>query len=302
MKIVKQLITKNDCYQLNQKMNVRGLVLHSVGCNQSRASVFVNTWNQPNYEVAVHAVLQADGTVYQCLEWEQVGWHCGGSLNNSHIGIEMTEPDCITYVKGSTFICSNYTEARKQVQGTYNVAVTLFACLCKQFNFDPLKDGVILSHYEAWERGLASGHGDPEHLWRQLDLNYTMDGFRKDVKAAMNICDSKTLYRVRKSWANAASQVGAYSNLDNAKKACDSAGKAYSVFDSNGNVVYPMDNTYRVKVMVNALNIRSGPGTQYKINGCITDSGVYTIVETQGNWMKLKSGMGWICANYVIKI
>lgn len=113
---------------------------------------------------------------------------------------------------------------------------------------------------------------------------------------------SKTLYRVRESWANAASQVGAYSNLDNAKKACDSAGKAYSVFDSNGNVIYPMDNTYRVKVMVDALNIRSGPGTQYKINGCITDSGVYTIVETQGNWGLLKSNTGWVHLGYTVKI
>ena len=116
----------------------------------------------------------------------------------------------------------------------------------------------------------------------------------------------KTLYRVRKTWADSASQVGAYSNIDNAKKACDSAGKAYSVYDSNGKVVYPVANsnaaTYRVKVMVDALNIRSGPGTQYKINGCIRDSGVYTIVETQGNWAKLKSGAGWICMDYVIKI
>ena len=113
---------------------------------------------------------------------------------------------------------------------------------------------------------------------------------------------SKTLYRVRKTWSDSASQVGAYSNLDNAKKACDSAGKAYSVYDSNGNVVYPVASSYKVKVVVDALNIRSGPGIQYKINGCIRDCGVYTIVETQDNWMRLKPGAGWICGDYVIKI
>lgn len=164
MKIIKQLSFKNDCYQMNQKMNVKGLVLHSVGCNQSRASVFVNTWNKPNYEVAVHAVLQADGTVYQCLEWDQVGWHCAGSLNQTHIGVEMTEPDCITYVGGSTFTCSNLSEARAQVKGTYDTAVKLFAKLCKQFKLDPLKDCVILSHYEGGKRSVASKHEDPEHL------------------------------------------------------------------------------------------------------------------------------------------
>ena len=113
---------------------------------------------------------------------------------------------------------------------------------------------------------------------------------------------SKTLYRVRKTWANSASQVGAYADLNNAKKACDNAGKGYYVFDSDGNVVYPVDSTYRIKVMVDALNIRSGPGIQYKINGCIRDCGVYTIVETNGNWGKLKSKAGWICLDYCKKV
>ena len=297
MKIIKQLSIKNDCYQLNQKMNVKGLVLHSVGCSQSRASVFANTWNRPNYEVAVHAVLQADGTVYQCLEWNQIGWHAGGSLNKTHIGVEMTEPDCIRYVGGSTFTCSNLLEARKQVKGTYNTAVQLFAYLCKQFALDPLKDGVILSHYEGGKRGLASNHADPEHLWRQFGLSYTMNGFRRDVKAAMASTTQKTLYRVRKTWANGASQVGAYTNLDNAKKACDKAGRDYSVFDANGNKIYPA-SSYRVKVTTDALNIRSGPGIQYKINGCIRDYGVYTIVETKNGFGKLRSGAGWISLQY----
>lgn len=47
---------------------------------------------------------------------------------------------------------------------------------------------------------------------------------------------TKQLYRVRKSWSDAKSQIGAFSSLDNAKKACKSG---YSVFDANGNVVYP---------------------------------------------------------------
>ena len=34
-------------------------------------------------------------------------------------------------------------------------------------------------------RGIASNHGDPEHLWMRLDMGYTMDTFRKAVKAAM---------------------------------------------------------------------------------------------------------------------
>lgn len=43
----------------------------------------------------------------------------------------------------------------------------------------------IDSHNEGGKKGIASNHGDPEHYWRGLGMKYTMDGFRKDVKAAM---------------------------------------------------------------------------------------------------------------------
>lgn len=57
-------------------------------------------------------------------------------------------------------------------------------------------------------------------------------------------------------------------------------------------------NEFKVKVNVDVLNIRSGVGTSCKIVGQIKDRGVYTIVEKQGSWGKLKSGAGWISLNY----
>lgn len=59
---------------------------------------------------------------------------------------------------------------------------------------------------------------------------------------------------------------------------------------------------YKVKVTGSALNIRSLPSTSSKIVGCIRNYGVYTIVETKGNWGKLKSGAGWICLDYTKRI
>ena len=60
--------------------------------------------------------------------------------------------------------------------------------------------------------------------------------------------------------------------------------------------------SYLVKVTVSALNIRTGPGTNYKAAGCIRDRGTYTIVETRGEWGRLKSGAGWICLSYTKKV
>ena len=50
--------------------------------------------------------------------------------------------------------------------------------------------------------------------------------------------NSSSLYRVRKSWNDAASQIGAYSSLENAK-ACVDKNPGYKVFDASGKQVYP---------------------------------------------------------------
>lgn len=59
---------------------------------------------------------------------------------------------------------------------------------------------------------------------------------------------------------------------------------------------------YKVKVTVNALNIRKGPGTKYGVNGVIRNGGVYTIVQENNGWGKLSSGAGWISLKYTKKV
>ena len=188
MKIVENVLIKNPCYQAGRKIIVKGLMLHSVGCPQPSASVFIKQWNQENYRSAcVHAFIDAnDGMVHQTLPWNYRGWHCGGSGNNTHIGVEMCEPACIRYTAGSNFTCFNLAAAKVVAERTYKAAVELFAMLCEKYGLNPLADSVVISHKEGSIRGIASNHGDPEHLWEQLGMGYTMDGFRKEVAAAMN--------------------------------------------------------------------------------------------------------------------
>jgi hypothetical protein len=35
--------------------------------------------------------------------------------------------------------------------------------LCKEFKLDPMKDGVIIGHFEGFKRGIASNHADPSY-------------------------------------------------------------------------------------------------------------------------------------------
>lgn len=59
------------------------------------------------------------------------------------------------------------------------------------------------------------------------------------------------------------------------------------------------NNTFIVRVIVDALNIRKGAGTNYGIVRTIRDKGAYTIVKTNEDktWGYLKSGEGWISIN-----
>lgn len=75
------------------------------------------------------------------------------------------------------------------------------------------------------------------------------------------------MYRVRKSWSDAKSQIGSYKVLDNAKKKVD-ANAGYKVFDASDNIVYPTatkptptpaaNTFYKVQIDIANLNIRKG--------------------------------------------
>lgn len=182
MEIQESIVTANPCYTAGKKIAVKGLVLHSVGCPQPSAEVFVKQFNSASAKVCVHAFIDANtGKVYQTLPWDYKAWHCGGNANSTHIGVEMCEPNCIKYTGGATFTCSDEAKAKEMVMRTIDSAAELFAFLCAKYGLDPLADGVIISHKEGHDRGVASGHGDPDHLFRQLNMNFTMDDFRKKV-------------------------------------------------------------------------------------------------------------------------
>lgn len=212
MERIERYLTRNPCYQANvnkqdsryvdfQRRGPMGLMLHSVGCAQPSAEVFVNRWNDPNYDRAcVHAFIDANtGAVWQTLPWNFRGWHCGGSGNNTHVGIELCEPAGLVYGAGGSFTVKDRAAAVAAARRTWKSAVELFAELCRTYGLDP--QTAICSHREGGRAGIASGHQDPEHLWQGLGLDYTMDGFRTAVRQKLE--GDGPIYRI---------QVGAFRN------------------------------------------------------------------------------------------
>lgn len=99
------------------------------------------------------------------------------------------------------------------------------------------------------------------------------------------------MYRVRKTWTDIASQMGAFSDLNNAKKCCDQ-NPGYSVFNSAGTKVYPgAAATIGIGSKVKVI------GTNYATGQTIpawVKNNTYTVVELGSNKALLSPINSWV--------
>lgn len=415
--------TNSTCYKGTSTMTVKGVLWHSTGANNPNLKRYVqpsdnatdkdewikllgknsygNDWNHISHQAGLNCWIGklADGTVttVQTMPWNYKPWGCGsgskGSCNNGWIQFE---------------ICEDGLTDKNYFEKVYQEACEITAYLCDMYNINPkgtvTVNGVqvptILCHQDSYKLGFGSNHGDVLHWFPKFGKS--MDDVRNDVAALMNNTSSSTItpseevekemYRVRKTWEDSKSQIGAYTNLDNAKKACDKAGADYEVYNSKGVAIYPDSvivpdadagdfkvgdevqltanatyssgkaipawvfqrklyvreirsdgnivistvakgavtgvvsanaltaytgnfatagdtststsgfTSYLVSINTDVLNVRSGPGTGYKINTQVKRHGIYTIVDENNGWGKLKSGAGWIHLDYTTKV
>ena len=183
----------NPYYYIGRYIQVQGFYLHSVGVNQPDPWVFINQWNSPAYERAcIHGFIGTDETIITmpCMVTPGRAMrapHAGKTWSNDrYLGFEMTEPKGIKYTSNAAeFVVIDRAGAVDHAWKTIRRAVDLFAELCVFHKKDPLADGVILGHVEGARRGIASAHADPEHLWKGLGMDYSMDQFRQDVADRM---------------------------------------------------------------------------------------------------------------------
>lgn len=313
--ITEKYCTGNRRYQAAQTFTPQGVVLHSIGTPQPKASVLWNYWQNNGSQYVVHYMVD-DTQILHCMPDNYKCWHVGSPGNDKYIGIEMGEPKQIKYTSGATFTVSDLTAARAYAEAAYKNAVWLIAQLCKKYGWDP--NTAIYTHYEVTRQKLSNtDHVDPQHLWDGLGMGYSLLTLRRDVAAAMGQASaapapeatapetsatSGQMYRIRKTWADAASQIGAYRNLDYAKAACPSG---YAVYDGVGNQVWPLG--YLVSVTAaSGLNVRNGPGTGYSVVTALEPGGAWTIVEERSGWGLLKAYSqkknGWISLKYTKRI
>ena len=256
--------TQSTCYKETNKMQIKGILLHSTGANNPYLKRYIqpskqcsevdsgaqnellkligknqynNDWNHIEHNAGVNGWIGklADGTVttVQTMPWDFRPWGCGrgskGSCNDGWIQIE---------------ICEDNLNNKDYFNKVYKEACEIIAYLCKLYNINPkgtvvhngIKVPTILCHQDSYKLKLGSNHADVYHWFSKYKKDMTT--VRTAVEKLIKDSEVKKLYRVRKNKNNAKTQIGAYSSLANAKAACDEAGKGYKVYDWNWSVVY----------------------------------------------------------------
>ena len=244
VKINEYLLTKHnpnriDMPSVSMEGKVIGVTVHntdwiSVASGTTPAEQYTRaTVNGNMKDVRVHYYV--DNTcAWQNLPHSLSGWHAAdgsGNGNRRTIAIE-----CI--------MSSAYNVTDKKSEDN---CARLAAALLKKYNLDI---NHLFTHTH-WLNVRDGKSGTVDYLNTAKNPYKTCplyilphwSAFKAKVQSYMKSGTSvsknpttKLLYRVRKSWSDAKSQIGAFSSLDNAKKACK---PGYYVFDANGNVVYP---------------------------------------------------------------
>ena len=238
---------------------------------ETLGNVFLPTSRQAssNYGIGV------DGRVGMYVEEKNRSW-CSSSAANDQRAITI---EC----------ASDNTEPYAFKDVVYQRLIELCTDICKRngktkllwlgdktktLNYSPKGDEMVLTVHRWFANKSCPGNWMYARMGDLASKVTAALGGKADPVSPPVITEVKELYRIRKDWADAKSQKGAYKVLSNARK-CADANPGYSVFDSKGNRVYPEE--YRVHTVVHGNTLWKisaqylGDGSRYreivKLNG-----------------------------------
>ena len=299
-------VSSNNSYDSN---NPKYIVIHCTDNFAAGADALAHAKAQYNGNLqgtSVHYYVDDKPVAYLALPYNRGPWHVGvnygGRLfgivhNRNSIGIEM----CV--------------QAGYNYERAFQNTVALCRQVMEELNIDA--DHVV-THFDVCAKNCPSAIRARDDWERFKEL--IGGGYADQIPVYENEPKKvDELYRVRTSWADSKSQIGAFRQLDNAIAVCRSG---YKVFDWDGKTVYqPAEDVkkasenptvddsvgrkppFLVKVSITNLNVRTGPGIGYTRVQYIP-VGIYTIIEVRTGpgsdtgWGKLKSGIGWIALDH----
>lgn len=279
-----------------------------------------------NRQASCNYGIGADGRVLLCVDEKNRSW-CSSSSSNDQRAV--------------TIECASDTKAPYAFKDVvYQKLIALCVDICKRngkkkllwlgdkdktLSYKPKSDEMILTVHRWFANKSCPGdwlYSRLAGLASTVTAELNKGSGKASVRDVVSVSADKTAtFKVRKTWDDEASQIGAFGLYRNAVS-CANAHPGYCVFDADGKLVYPKASgsstsgtgasktpkktdkpklPYKVKVDITDLNIRTGPGTKYKATGKFTGKGAFTIDRETDGWGRLKSGAGWICLKYTSK-
>lgn len=194
----------------------------TIHCYVGQASVeSMGSWfSKRTTKASCNYGIGADGRIALIVEEKDRSW-CSSSSSNDHRAI--------------TIECACEKTAPYEVNDkVMKSLIELIADICKRNDIKELKwkgDKSLIGQVDKQNmtvhRWFKAKDCPGEYLYNKH--SYIAEEVNK------KLCVYAEVYRVRKTWADVASQLGAFSSLDNAKNACK---EGYSVFNNAGEVVY----------------------------------------------------------------
>lgn len=216
MKIDSTYISNQNSYA---NVIPRWIVIHNTDNYKAGANARAHAMAQRagNFDRYSAHVFVDDASAYQATPYNRGCWHVGVNYgshnlfgtcsNHNSVGIEM----CVN-------AGYNYEQA-------FQNTVAVCKQLMQQLGIDA--DHVV-QHYDVCTKNCPSAiraKGDWQRFKKLISANQAPSYGQNPAK----------LYRVRKTWKDSKSQIGAYAVLDNAKANCPAG---YSVYDEAGKAIY----------------------------------------------------------------
>lgn len=259
MNLLRCLLYNNDCYQVNKKMKPTRIIVHSTGANNPLISRYV----QPTAGQVTGLGNYTRAEMLELLGKNKYNndWNRNGLDKCVHAFLGKLADGSVATVQTLPYNIAAWGVG-KGSKGSFNGSAIQLEC-CE----DDLKS-----------------------------KTYFKKVYNEAVEFCAKLCETYDIPVKNVISHKEAHELGYGSNHGDIDHWLKKFG--YTMDDFRKAVDKKLNGStlpYQVKVIVDKLNIRKGPGTNYEKVGSINDKGVYTIVEVKGNWGKLRSGAGWIC-------
>jgi len=290
MEIKENLTTRN--YTAGNNRSIKYIVIHYVGAvstAKNNADYFKSTYRGASAHYFVD-----ENDIYRVVADKDVAWHCGTTgkyyhnscRNSNSIGIEMCCYKNNGTLDVSDKVVERTIELTKELMAKYGISASN-----------------VVRHYDVTHKNCPAPFVSDSSRWTAFlsKLNGTTT--------------TTTTTTAKKSVEEIANEViaGKWGNGDDRKNKLTSAGYDYSAVQSKVNEILTGKKTTTTKTatantssgyalglyVVNTakgLNVRNGPGQNYKILKAYTNGTRFDTYQISGEWAKTPSG--WVCLKY----